>query len=74
MDRLHVYRDASNEITGVDVIDFKTDAVAAPQQLIDRYARQMQAYRKLMSQVFGGVPVRCLMLSTKLGMWIELEN
>lgn len=66
VDRLHVIRDGAGAVTEVEVIDFKTDAVEKAEQLVERYAGQMEAYREVMSKAFGGVPVRCLLLSTKL--------
>jgi ATP-dependent exoDNAse (exonuclease V) beta subunit len=66
VDRLHVIRDGAGAVTEVEVIDFKTDAVESAEQLVERYAGQMEAYREVMSKAFGGVPVRCLLLSTKL--------
>ncbi|TAE75299.1 MAG: hypothetical protein EAZ65_07180 [Verrucomicrobia bacterium] len=73
VDRLHVVRDAAGGVERVEVIDFKTDAVQAEEALIERYSGQMAAYRQVLSKAFGGVPVQCLLLSTKLRKWIEVE-
>jgi ATP-dependent exoDNAse (exonuclease V) beta subunit len=72
VDRLHVIRDGAGTVVEVEVIDFKTDAVETPEQLVERYAGQMEAYREVMAKVFGGVPVRCLLLSTKQRRWVEV--
>jgi ATP-dependent helicase/nuclease subunit A len=72
VDRLHVIRDGAGAVTEVEVIDFKTDAVETPEQLVERYVGQMEAYREVMSKAFGGVPVRCLLLSTKLKRWVDV--
>jgi ATP-dependent helicase/nuclease subunit A len=66
VDRLHVIRDAAGAVTEVEVIDFKTDAVEKPEQLVERYAGQMEAYQQVLSKAYGGVPVKCLLLSAKL--------
>jgi ATP-dependent exoDNAse (exonuclease V) beta subunit len=72
VDRLHVIRDGTGRVERVEVIDFKTDAVATAEQLVERHAGQMEAYREVMAKAFGGVPVRCLLLSTKLRGWVEV--
>jgi ATP-dependent exoDNAse (exonuclease V) beta subunit len=72
VDRLHVVRDAAGAVTEVEVIDFKTDAVEDEEQLVGRYAGQMQAYREVMARAYGGVPVKCLLLSTRLRRWIAV--
>jgi ATP-dependent exoDNAse (exonuclease V) beta subunit len=72
VDRLHVIRDGAGAVKEVEVIDFKTDAVENAEQLIERYAGQMEAYREVMAKAFGGVPVRCLLLSTKQRRWVEV--
>jgi ATP-dependent exoDNAse (exonuclease V) beta subunit len=72
VDRLHVIRDGAGEVQEVEVIDFKTDAVERSEQLVERYAGQMAAYREVMARAFGGVPVKCWLLSTKLRKWVEV--
>jgi ATP-dependent exoDNAse (exonuclease V) beta subunit len=72
VDRLHVVRDAAGAVAEVEVIDFKTDAVESAEQLVERYAGQMEAYRQVMARAFGGVPVKCLLLSTRLRRWIAV--
>ena len=66
IDRLHVHRDADGIVTRVEVIDFKTDAVGATAELIERHGGQMRAYREVMERAFPGVTVECLLISTHL--------
>lgn len=70
IDRLHVFRDPLGMVEKVDLLDFKTDGVSKPQQLLDRYAPQMAAYRETLAKAFGA-PVSCRLLSTKLGVLID---
>ena len=72
IDRLHVIRGDDGKATALELIDFKTDAVESPEQLAERYAAQMAAYRDVLSKAYGDVPVRCLLLSTKLKEWVEV--
>ncbi len=72
VDRLHVIRDAAGAVTEVEVIDFKTDAVESAEQLVERYGGQMAAYREVMARAYGGVPVKCLLLSTRLRRWVAV--
>ncbi len=72
VDRLHVIRDGDGRVECVEVIDYKTDAVESSGQLVERYAGQMGAYREVMAKAFGGVPVRCCLLSTKLRRGVEV--
>lgn len=67
VDRMHVYRE-EGEVTRVEVIDFKTDAVEAL-ELLARYAGQMKAYRRALAQVFEIEEslIDCQLLSTHLG-------
>ena len=71
IDRLHVFRDPLGLPERIEVIDFKTDEVSKPELLIERHAGQMNAYREVIGQAFGGAPVICRMLSTKLRRWVD---
>lgn len=71
VDRLHVLRDPLGLIERIELIDFKTDDISKAEQLIERYAGQMTAYRDVISRAFDGAPVVCRMLSTKLRRWVE---
>ena len=42
---------------GLVVVDYKTDRVKSPSQLVERYHRQLEIYAEVLSQSFG-VPVR----------------
>jgi ATP-dependent exoDNAse (exonuclease V) beta subunit len=69
IDRLHVHEGGKR----VEVIDFKTDAVDSMEALVDRYAGQMEIYRRVMSQVYPGAQVECRLLSTRLRKGIRVE-
>ncbi len=71
IDRLHVFRDGEGRVEGVELIDFKTDAVERAEVLAGRYAGQMAAYREVLAKAFGGAPVRCLLLAVRMGRWVE---
>ncbi len=73
IDRLHLHREAG-KVTAIELIDFKTDAVKTAAELLSRHAAQMDAYRKVMAQAHPGVPVKCLLLSTKLRAWVEVPE
>lgn len=69
IDRLHVYEGGKR----VEVIDFKTDAVDSMETLVDRYSGQMDVYRRVISEMFPGARVECLLLSTRLRKAISVE-
>ena len=68
VDRLHVFDGGRR----VEVIDFKTDAVDSPGELAERYAGQMEAYRRVLAGVYPGAVVECALLSTRLRAWVPL--
>jgi ATP-dependent helicase/nuclease subunit A len=68
MDRLHLHRDEKGVVRRVEVIDFKTDAVADLSELTKRYAPQMHTYRTVMKLAYPTAVVECLLLSTRLRM------
>ncbi|MEJ6561027.1 MAG: UvrD-helicase domain-containing protein [Akkermansiaceae bacterium] len=72
VDRMHVFRE-NGEVTRVEVIDFKTDAVEGL-ELLGRYAGQMKSYRRALAQVFGVDEnmMTCQLLSTHLGELISV--
>ena len=72
VDRMHVYRE-NGEVTYVEVVDFKTDAVESL-ELLARYGGQMQAYRRALAQVFAieESQIDCQLLSTHLGDLIKV--
>ena len=67
IDRLHLHRNVAGEVERVDIIDFKTDAVKQADELADRYAGQMEAYRAALSLMYPAADVRCLLLSVRHG-------
>lgn len=67
IDRLHLHREPGNEISRAEIIDFKTDTITEMNELIERYAKQMQAYRRVMQQAYPNAVIECLLLSTRLG-------
>ncbi|MEI7927025.1 MAG: 3'-5' exonuclease, partial [Verrucomicrobiales bacterium] len=71
IDRLHVHRESSGRVTLVEVIDFKTDAVEQAEDLVERYAGQLQMYRKALAVLHPDVRICCLLVSTRLGMVVE---
>ena len=70
IDRLHVFDGGKS----VEIIDFKTDTVKSEEELLERYTGQMESYRKVMSKVYPGAEVRCLLVSTKLGRVVEVAR
>jgi len=72
IDRLHVLRDAAGKATALEVIDFKTDAVERPDELVARYQPQMDAYRRVLQEAFGAVEIDCVLISTRLGVELSL--
>ena len=68
VDRLHVIDGGAR----VEVIDYKTDAVKGADELKERYAGQMAAYRKVMKKVYPDAEVVCLLVSTKLAEVVEV--
>ncbi|MEN8796069.1 MAG: UvrD-helicase domain-containing protein [Akkermansiaceae bacterium] len=71
VDRMHVYGEC-DEISRIEIIDFKTDAVDLD-ELVNRYAGQMENYRRAIAKVFDveAEKVSSRMLSTHLGALID---
>ena len=63
IDRLHVH---TGEMDVVEIIDFKTDRVGNADELAERYAGQMETYRKAMKLIYPNADVKCLLISTAL--------
>ena len=66
IDRLHLHRDPTGAVTLVEIIDFKTDAVTRAEELLDRHAAQMEAYRQALRRIFPQAEIHCLLLSVPL--------
>lgn len=67
IDRLHIHRDTAGKATKVEIIDFKTDRVEKPADLLERYTTQMDTYRKVMAAIHPGAEIACVLVSTALG-------
>ncbi len=65
IDRLHVHRDAAGKAVRVEVIDFKTDAVNDPNELVERHSGQMNAYRAAMEKIHPEAEITCAFLSVR---------
>jgi ATP-dependent helicase/nuclease subunit A len=63
IDRLHLHQDSSGRIGKVEVMDFKTDAVKSPAELVERYSGQMECYRKFMQAIYPEANVSCRLVS-----------
>ncbi len=67
IDRLHIHRNSDGSVTRMDVIDFKTDAVREPSELVERYSGQMNAYRTALQIIHPDAEVVCSLLSVRHG-------
>ena len=65
IDRLHLHRDESGTVTRVEIIDYKTDAVASARDLVDRYSGQMQAYQSTLQKIHPNAEVVSILISVK---------
>jgi ATP-dependent exoDNAse (exonuclease V) beta subunit len=72
IDRLHIHRDANGSAEKVEIIDFKTDRVDSAEELMARYAGQMEAYRQAMLAIHQEAAVKCLLISTALMSVVEV--
>lgn len=73
IDRLHVHRAADGSVTRVEILDFKTDRVDSLEELSERYAGQMVAYRRAMEAIHPQAEVKCILISTALNQPIPLS-
>ena len=65
IDRLLLHRDPAGTVTRAEIIDYKTDAVNDPADLVPRYAGQMAAYRQAMELIYPNAAITCHLLSTR---------
>ena len=72
IDRLHLHRNPTGTVTQVEIIDFKTDAVTDPSELIARHATQMNAYRTVMAKIYPNARVVCYLLSVRHGTLVQV--
>jgi ATP-dependent exoDNAse (exonuclease V) beta subunit len=66
IDRLHLHRSPNGEVIKIEIIDFKTDAVKTPDELIERYAGQMTAYQEALHRIHPRVEIASALLSVRL--------
>lgn len=64
IDRLHLHHNAQNQVTRIDIIDFKTDTVPQAADLAARYSGQMEAYRQILQRLHPDAEITCSLLST----------
>ena len=55
------------------IIDFKTDAVASPEILVERYAGQLALYKRALRRVFPEGIAECILYSVHLGREIVVK-
>jgi ATP-dependent helicase/nuclease subunit A len=65
IDRLHILRGDDGSVSGIEIIDYKTDGVDKAEDLRERYANQMEAYRNCLSAIHPGVPVKAFLVSVR---------
>ena len=56
----------------ITIIDYKTDFIHNMDQLVARYARQLELYRHGAKQLFGTEKVKCILYSFHLDKYVEL--
>jgi ATP-dependent helicase/nuclease subunit A len=71
IDRMHLHRNAAGGVDRVEILDFKTDRVETAAELREKYAGQMEAYRKAMELIHPQAEISCLLVSTALGTVVE---
>lgn len=74
IDRMHVHRDRdTGAVTRVEIIDFKTDAVATATDLARRHLPQMRAYARVAAMLYPGAAVDLCLVSTALKQLVNLD-
>lgn len=63
IDRLHLHHSPTGEVDAIDIIDFKTDAVDDPAELITRHRKQLDLYRKSLAHIHPQASIRCALVS-----------
>ncbi len=76
IDRLHLFRDETDRITRVEIIDYKTDRLTDPNALRDRHAEQLRIYRHLITQALGVEQscVDCILLGMHAGLVVKCDG
>ncbi|MEO1826491.1 MAG: hypothetical protein ABGZ31_12370, partial [Roseibacillus sp.] len=74
VDRMHLRRGGGGEIEEITVIDFKID-VASIEEIKERYAGQMECYRRALGSIFGveEAQIQCLVVATSHKAIIDLS-
>lgn len=65
IDRLHLHNGPDGQVTRIEIIDYKTDAVKSPDELLERHRPQLDAYRAALALIHPGVPVDCVLISVR---------
>ena len=75
VDRMHLRWGGGGEIEEITVIDFKTDA-ASVEEIRERYAGQMECYRRALGSIFGveEAQIQCLVVATSHRSIIDLSS
>jgi ATP-dependent exoDNAse (exonuclease V) beta subunit len=73
IDRLLIHRSPDNSVTRVEIIDFKTDTLNDPAELIDRYATQMAAYQSTLKKIHPAAEINGSLLSVHLGVLVPVD-
>ncbi len=75
VDRMHLRWGGDEEIEEITVIDFKTDA-ASVEEIRERYAGQMECYRRALGSIFGveEAQIQCLVVATSHKSIIDLSS
>jgi ATP-dependent exoDNAse (exonuclease V) beta subunit len=72
IDRLHLHRNAAGEVTRVEIIDYKTDAVKQAEELAERYSGQMEVYRNALRIMHPAAEVECVLVSVRHGVAVTV--
>ncbi len=73
IDRLHIHLDAEGRPELLHLIDYKTDDVDDPSELIPKYRGQMSAYANTLRRIHPGTDLRCSLLSVRHRRLIDLD-
>jgi len=74
IDRLILDYDADGKVIHAAIVDFKTDTVEDPSELVERYSKQLETYRKMICKAYslGEESVYALIISTHFKKIINL--
>jgi ATP-dependent exoDNAse (exonuclease V) beta subunit len=61
-------------VNKAEIIDYKTDAVNDPGELIERYRPQMAAYRTTLCHIFPEIPVETSLLSVHHAAMVPIDR